>query len=58
MKIQKKYMHQIFELYKLFHIVQMPLLGEEVRGPQALESFGKNLVEPYAKAYTKEDIEK
>jgi arsenite-transporting ATPase len=55
MKIQKKYLHQIFDLYSLFHVVQMPLLGEEVRGPKALEEFGKNLMEPYSKAYTKDD---
>jgi arsenite-transporting ATPase len=56
MKIQKKYLHQIFDLYNLFHIVQMPLLGEEVRGPKALESFGQHLMTPYPKAYTKEQI--
>lgn len=36
------------ELYaEFFHIVQLPLLTEEVRGPAKLEEFSKMLVEGY-----------
>jgi len=46
-KIQQKYLNQVFALYDTFHIVQMPLLGEEVRGVEALDNFGRYLLEPY-----------
>jgi len=46
-RIQQKYMQQVFELYEDFNIVQMPLLGEEVRGVQALSTFSEFLVKPY-----------
>ena len=48
-KMQQKYLAEAHELYdEFFHIVQLPLLTEEVRGPEKLKEFSKMLVEPYA----------
>ncbi|KAL9657413.1 hypothetical protein ABK040_014400 [Willaertia magna] len=55
-KIQAKYLKQIFELYDTFHIVQMPLLGKEVRGVEALDEFKQLLLNPTPMAYKKEDL--
>ncbi len=42
--MQNKYIEQIIELYEEdFHIVQSPLLEEEVRGVDKLSGFGKTL---------------
>ncbi|KAL2045660.1 hypothetical protein N7G274_002090 [Stereocaulon virgatum] len=46
-KMQKKYLEQIEELYDEFNVVKMPLLVEEVRGKEKLESFSEMLVKPY-----------
>ncbi|KAL9715677.1 Golgi to ER traffic- protein [Leucoagaricus gongylophorus] len=47
-KMQQKYLSEAHELYdEFFHIVLLPLLTEEVRGPEKLEEFSKMLVEPY-----------
>ncbi|EHL00354.1 P-loop containing nucleoside triphosphate hydrolase [Glarea lozoyensis ATCC 20868] len=46
-KMQKKYLGQIAELYDDFNVVKMPLLVEEVRGKDRLESFSEMLIKPY-----------
>lgn len=47
-KMQRKYLNEAHELYdEFFHIVQLPLLTEEVRGPQKLKEFSEMLVQPY-----------
>ncbi len=46
--MQQKYLNEAHELYdEFFHIVQLPLLTEEVRGPDKLKAFSSMLVEPY-----------
>jgi arsenite-transporting ATPase len=46
--MQQKYLHEAHELYEeFFHIIQLPLLTEEVRGPERLKEFSKMLVEPF-----------
>ncbi|KAK7573774.1 hypothetical protein V9T40_010965 [Parthenolecanium corni] len=46
-KIQTKYMEQIDDLYEDLHIIKLPQLDREVRGPKEIESFSEHLVKPY-----------
>jgi len=44
-RMQSKYLSQIRDLYSFdYHVVPMPLLQNEVRGKEQLESFGKLLL--------------
>jgi len=46
-KMQAKYLDQIDELYEDFHVIKMPLLTVEIRGPDTIKRFSKMLIEPY-----------
>ncbi len=47
LKMQNKYLEQIFDLYEHCHIVTMPLLDAEVRGSELLHKFADSLEEPF-----------
>src|SRR4051794_26302532 len=46
--MQQKYLAEAHELYdEFFHIIRLPLLTEEVRGPEKLKEFSKMLTDPF-----------
>ncbi|GMM30279.1 guanine nucleotide exchange factor [Martiniozyma asiatica (nom. inval.)] len=46
-KMQKKYLDQMDELYEDYHLIKMPLLGNEIRGLPNLKKFSNLLLNPY-----------
>jgi len=46
-RMQDKYLDQIHDLYEDFSVVVMPMLDNEVRGPDSLRAFSQYLINPY-----------
>jgi len=46
-KMQQKYIGQFKDLYEDFHLVQIPLLNQEVRQVEKLQNFGNMLMEEF-----------
>lgn len=50
-KMQQKYINQFHDLYEDFHLVQVPLLNQEVRQLERLISYGEMLLNAYVPEY-------
>ena len=44
MKMQGKYLEQIYEMFEDFHIIKVPLQKNEIRGTKTIEEFGNFLI--------------
>jgi arsenite-transporting ATPase len=44
-KMQQKYLEQIHELYDDFHVVELPLMKQEIRTSEKIKEFSKMLIE-------------
>ncbi len=47
MGMQQRYLEQFDDLYAEFNLCRVPLLSDEVRGPEQLREFSKMLITPY-----------
>ena len=47
MRLQKKYIEQIDDLYEDFNVVKLSLLDDEVRGAPNINSFSQHLLKQY-----------
>lgn len=47
-KMQSKYLDEINRLYEDFHIIILPQMNDEVRGPDNIKEFSINLLKPYS----------
>jgi len=52
--MQRKYIDQINDLYEDFHVCKLPLLKQEIRGKESLESFAKNMTFSYEDNWKKQ----
>ena len=51
-KMQQRYLEQFYDLYDDFHIIQLPLLEEEVRGVDALKAFSAPTIMPSGPSFS------
>jgi len=49
--MQQKYINQINDLYEDFHVCKLPMLKNEIRGKEQLDSFSTWMLNPYEEYY-------